>query len=256
MLTFIYKHAIILREGLKRSFFENMRKFVMYSWAIMATLAIVFVFTMFIRFTVVEGRKVTTYERFLTSKGFNAWSLVSPLQSEGVKTYEKKIVFDKKIIFPIAKKFTLTDSLAKDSSAEYQVALAIKRSVNDSLKSLEVEHLFDFDGTSEAVRVYQHQGELLPTYTTNISVRLHGTASPEATKYGFEESIRPGQLEQENNFLAQERVQKTANFIKSFGYKVDSISHEELQFATNKDLYKNLEAVTKDHSFLDSMRYV
>ena len=157
--------------------------------------------------------------------------------------------FTQKVLYPYGKNFQCV--APSDTMAELFVANEIEKVINDSISRILVRTRLDYDKTSLYVR------KATPLKNRFVSVpvvdlKLFGTASPEATKYGYEKSIQPGQLEQENIDLAQQRLNRTAAILKERGFDTSAENSIELQFSDGA----SLERALVDKSVLDNMRYV
>lgn len=192
------------------------------------------------------------YGRFHTSDdNFNWWSLISPLQSEAQKISGYDTVrFSHKVIYPYGRKFNLVEP-ESGFTPEKIAADEITKVINDSISRIKVNYLFDYDGTSASIRQYSNP-QMVTVEKLVAFLSAFGTASPEAKKYGFAKSIQPGHIEQENLDLAKARLNRTADFLETNGFKIVSRNSTEIQF--NSATEANL--ALANPSILDSMRYV
>ncbi len=236
-----------------------MKKVILFSTIALLIASIVY-FTIQTAVRASKGDHIAVYPRFMKvdengNHSFNWWALLSPIQGEGQNVITDTIQFGKTVIYPVAPHF---DVVAPESdTAEAYVAQAIAQEIADTLKKISLDSSWDYDGQGSAVR-RAAQPNTLSVEKPSVSLSLHGTASPEAVKYGFWQSIQPGVLEPENALLAQARLQRTTGLlvgdIHDLGVQQVSItdtSSEELQFSET-DMPDSSTAA----AMLPSMRYV
>ena len=206
------------------------------------------------------GDKVTSYHRFQKNDGienkFNYWGLLSPIQPESQRIIRDTIHFSCKVIYPLAPKFNLVNPA--DTTAEAFVAIKISKVIKDTLDKIQINLKFDYDNQMLAVRNAAKPNTLKLKKPT-IQLSLLGTASPEAIKYDFEKSLKPGNYEIENCNLAKDRLNRTTLLLKeylcSMGIKtieIENLDYEELQLTQKSEVQR----ILKDHSLLNGMRYV
>ncbi len=210
----------------------------------------------FSAYNAIKGNSLEMYPRFYKivdgKKQFNPWSLISPVQVENQKVIMENSEFSKAIQYPVAPQFKCI--APNDTAAESYIASQIAKMIVDSVNSVKLRTTFDYDGSMAAVR-NNAEPKTKAVETPTVYINLLGTASPEAVKYGFMNSIQPGVLEKENNKLAIDRVNRTdlllSRNLDSHGitHKVITLDAKELQFSKTVD---SLTAVEK----LPSMRYV
>lgn len=197
-----------------------------------------------------DGHTTKNYHRLQTKDGFNAWGLLSPIQSESQETERITKKVTRKIIFPHAPKFEMVEPTNYGIN---EVTAVIKNIVDSTRQAIEIEYGLDYDGTSQSVREYQNpetlKTQVISTKITSLSV----TASPEAREDGFLASMQPGVFEEKNNLLAWDRAYAVRNQLQTIGIDVpDSvISAYEAQF-TNAEEAAQAE---KNPQRLDAMRY-
>jgi hypothetical protein len=206
------------------------------------------------------GNTVRAYARFMKedeegNKSFNWISIIDPFQVESQELIKDTVRFSKKVIYPVAHDFKC--KAPQDSLAEKFVALEISTAIKDTLKE-RYRLVYDYDGQSTAVR-RAAKPHTIPTEEPKIFLSMEGTASPEALKYGLEESLRRGHIEDENVALAKERLDRTNSLLSENldGMGIDSVtvvssSYRELQLSSDDDIP---DAIESPH-ILDSMRYV
>jgi hypothetical protein len=236
-----------------------MKKFLRVSLAL--TLAGALVLAGYSIYHSLSGNTVRVYTRFMKEddhgdRSFNLASIVDPVQIESQELIYDTVRFSKKVIYPLAHDFKC--KAPQDSMAEKYVALQISKAINDSLKAIQYRLVYDYDGQSTAVR-RASKPHTIPTEKPKVLLFMEGTASPEALKYGMEESLKVGAIEEENTELAKERLDRTNSLLTknldSMG--VDSVvlvssSYKELQLSSNGDIPNAIESP----EMLDSMRYV
>ena len=235
-----------------------MRKIVLSLSVLLAVASILFVST-FAVYHHIKGDELNAYYRFFKKDGkkseFNYWGLLSPIQFESQKITSDTMRFSHKVVYPLAPHFTCINP--KDTSAESTVAKEIAKVISDSLQKIQFNLNFDYDRQSMAVRNHLNP-KIISTKPMIINLSLLGTSSPEALKYGFEQSLQPDNIEQENCNLAKQRLDRTVLLLKtnlsSFGIKskINNLDYEELQFTQKSDVQRAI----KDRSLLDGMRYV
>lgn len=200
-----------------------------------------------------QGDDVRVYTRFFTTDStgthFNWYGIFSPVQTETQKTVTHTMKFSHKVIYPYGKNFQCI--APDDSTAEEFVAQEIARVINDSLTKISYNTSFDYDKTSLAVRKSANPSTRQLAKPTVI-LSLFGTASPEARKYGFQESLMPGHIEPENTGLSGQRLERTAARLEQKGFPATVKSWQEIQF---RDTASALSAVANPY-ILDTMRYV
>lgn len=209
-----------------------------------------------------QGDDIHFYDRFTKSEDgksekFNWMGILSPIASESQKVIHDTVKFTKRVIYPIGPKFNVV-APANGDSAENVVAYEIAKVISDSINKIVLDLTFDYDGQSKAVRNAQNP-QTLKLEKAKVFMSLFGTASPEAAKYGFEQSIQPGKLEAENAKLASQRLLRTDTLIlkhlASFGIKnvkMTELNSEELQLKSKDEIGK----VLSDHNELNKLRYV
>lgn len=202
-----------------------------------------------------QGDTIEAYYRFYGVKNgkayFNYWALVFPFQVEAQRVEmksEKHFTFT--IPYPCAHHFLLIPPT--DSVAEKVVAKQIADAIADSVAVIKKEYGMDWDGTSAEVRDAMYPKTVTAPEPSIVINYLEGTASPECAKCGLEQSIVPGAFEPENDTLARQRVERTRNELGKLGFKTDSISWKEVQFADTATALRAL----SEPALLDSMRYV
>lgn len=201
-----------------------------------------------------KGGTVSSYYRFHTDDGkvtsFNWAGLISPKQLESQKIINDTIRFTARVLYPYGKGFKLIEP-KNGHQSEKVVADEIERIINDSISRITINSKMNYDGTSIQVRNYA-KPETLPLVKPTATVDLMGTASPEATKYGFEKSIQVNHFEKENEELAKARLDRTAKYLEQSGIKVRSKHSLELQFYDKAEVNQAI----KNKSVLNSMRFV
>lgn len=185
-------------------------------------------------------------------KVFNWSGLLSFSQVTALKVVKDEKTFTERVQYPKAPKF---DLVAPTYNAEKFVADKITRTIKDSLKKMTYNHSFDYDGQS--FKVLQAKDLKMPRIPQpTIEMKLKGTASPEAKKYGYEASLQVGHRELENQKLAEARMTRTADSLKKnfsgISFKITKREAEELQLKDSTEIGK----VLKDPSLLGKMRYV
>lgn len=205
-----------------------------------------------------KGEKVTAYHRLYKNvdgqKKFNYWGILSPIQVESQKLVDTTIAFDFKVLYPIAPKFKI---IAPGDTVESWIAGQMANTIADSLQKITYNLMLDYDNQAMAVREVK-EIKTLSVSQPHLYLSLHGTASPEAAKYGFRSSIKPGVLEPENAEVAQARVERTTPLLlenlKSRGLDsvtVTSVTSQEVQFSETDEV-DSITAVM----MLPDMRYV
>lgn len=202
----------------------------------------------------IVGDNVDTYFRFFKNedgeKKFNWYGILFPVQTEYQKLSWDTISFSQKVIYPYAPKFNLTEPDSKFEAEEF-IADEMSRVINDSLSRREIKTLLDYDGASLGVRDYANP-KINPVTPPTVHLKLYGTASPDARKYGLRESLEPGNIELENVLLAKDRLERTAGFLEQKGFKAVVKDYTEVQLESPEDVSIAME----NPAILDSMRYV
>lgn len=200
-----------------------------------------------------QGDKVTVYTRFFTTdstgKHFNWPGILSPVQIESQKVLTDTIRFTHKVVYPYGKNFQCV--APQDTTAENFVASEIARVIQDSIDKISFDTSLDYDSKSLAVRKSANPTTRELAKPT-IELKLFGTASPEARKYGFEQSLMPNHFESENDTLARQRLERTATILEKKGFSAISTSYTELQFS---DSLSAMMAI-QNPAILDSLRWV
>ena len=146
-----------------------------------------------------SGQQGHLYSRFKKVHGrdttFNYWAIMSPFQTEKQTIVTNAVTFDKKVRYPLAHQFTCVSPI---DTAEKAVARQIAQTIADTVHKIQVSNLFDYDDQSDAVRTASHP-TTISTVSPKVVLSLFGTASPEAAKYGFENSLQPGRYEKKIN---------------------------------------------------------
>ena len=239
-----------------------MNKVIKYTLAFAATVIVagILFLTIFSGVRLYKGESLTAYNRFHKVENgkekFNFLGLLSPLQVESQKQVNDTVHFMHTVVYPLAPHFKV---VAPDDTtvSEAFVANEIARVVMDTINKRKFNLAFDYDHQALAVRASQHIA-LRPLIEPYVRMSLHGTASPEAGKYGFYQSIKPGVIEHENEVLAAERVARTTELLVDDLIKlgitcvtVSKVTSEELQFSET-DMVDSATAV----GMLPGMRYV
>ncbi len=203
-----------------------------------------------------QGDAISVQHRFYKMKHgkkvFNWAGLLSPIQVTALKVVKDEKTFTEKVQYPKAPKF---DLVAPTYNAEKFVADKITRTIKDSLKKMTYNRSFDYDGQS--FKVLQTKDLTMPMIPqSTIEMKLKGTASPEAKKYGYEASLQVGHREPENQKLAEARMTRTADSLKKnfsgISFKITKREAEELQLKDSHEIDK----VLKDPGLLDKLRFV
>lgn len=212
----------------------------------------------FSAYNAIKGNSLEMYPRFYKivdgKKQFNPWSLISPVQLEA-QSIQKDVKFETEtaVPYPVAPKFQLVNPT--DTSVETTVANQIAKAINDSIEKAVINNAFDYDGTAEMVRNYA-KPTTVPTVKPKINLSLTGTASPEAVKYGFMQSVQPGNFEIENAELAKERLNRTTAILlrklHEFGIDTVKLSKKSQEVQFTKPVTDSLIVVKQ----LQNMRYV
>ena len=202
-----------------------------------------------------QGDDTQSYGRFhaadSTKVSFNWWSLLSPMQSEAQRiSGHDTVKFTHKVIYPYGEKFNLVEP-ESGFTPEKMAADEITKVINDSISRIKVNHLLDYDETCGSVRQYSNP-QMVTIQKPVASLNAFGTASPEAKKYGFKESIQIGHIEKENVLLAQARLNRTSKFLEENGFIIASKNSTEVQFTTKEEV----DLALINPTILDSMRYV
>ncbi len=181
---------------------------------------------------------------------FNPWGLLSPMQAEVQSIVKDTEHYKFKVQYPCAKKFVLVPPT--DATAEENVAKKIAYEISKILDNPNINYALDYDGTSAAVRKAANPKMRQTAKPTARVTLLFATASPEAAKYGFKNSVQPGVFESENEQIAQERANRVGAYLMKYNIPVDSIRSEEIQFP---DTVEANDAVLHPEK-LNAMRYV
>lgn len=232
-----------------------MKKLFLFSIAI--TLTFFFLLAGWNIYHSLQGEQTRVYNRFYTTDStgtnFNWLGLLSPIQTETQQTINDTTYFSFQVPYPYGKNFECIEP--DDTTAEQLVADEIAQRINDTLNKVFINTEFDYDGRSVAVRKSQNPLTKRLSKAT-VSLSLFGTASPEARKYGFQESILPGHIEEENQELATARLGRTTDKLIYNLRDVDSLNvvgfATELQFEDSA----SAEVALNDATILDGMRYV
>lgn len=221
-------------------------------------LTAIFTLTTFGGYHNYQGENVEVYSRFFSAdstgnKSFNLLGLLSPLQVETQKVVTDTMRFTHKVVYPYGKNFQCI--APDDTTAEEFVAQQIAKAINDSLDKVSFNTRLDYDRTAMAVREAANPNTRILAKPT-VKLQLLGTASPEARKYGFEQSVMPGAFETENEILAQSRMDRTIQLLIYHLRDIDSLAIEgyatELQFS---DTASAMMAI-QNTAILDSLRWV
>lgn len=212
----------------------------------------------FSAFHAIKGNHLEIYPRFYKTvdgkKQFNPWGLISPVQVES-QSIIKDVRFETEtaVSYPVAPQFKMVNPT--DTSVETAVANEIAKAIADSIEKPVVKKFFDYDGTAEAVRSHAKPVTVQPV-KQKIKLSLIGTASPEAVKYGFMQSVQPGNCEVENAELAKERLDRTTAILlrKLHSYGIDTVklSKKSLELQFPKPVVDSAVAVKQ----LQNMRFV
>jgi hypothetical protein len=213
----------------------------------------------FSAYNAIKGNSLKMYLRFnkvdtMGNVTFNPWSLISPFQIESQKIV-KDVKFETEItvLYPVAPTFKMINPA--DTSAEITVANQIAKAIADSIKKVTINNFFNYDGTSKIVRDYINP-VTIQTVKPKINLFLTGTASPEAKKYGFMQSIQPGNYEVENTDLAKQRLDRTATVLlrklHSVGINTVKLYKKSVELQFSKSITDSIVAVKQ----LQNMRYV
>ncbi len=203
-----------------------------------------------------QGDTVTIQSRFTKvedgKKVFNWAGVFTPTQVTAFKTTEKVTNFTERVTYPVAPKF---DLVAPSDSKEDVVASKISKVIQDSLRKITYNNALNYDGTSFAV--LQASGDSMPVVSKpQIVLSLIGTASPEAKKYGFRESMEPGCFEVENQKLAEARLDRTQKLLSEklakTNFRITKTEAKEIQFQNEKEVA----SAVADPTLLNAMRYV
>lgn len=200
-----------------------------------------------------QGENTIYYWRFHTvdENGitkFNWNGIHSPVQVESRRVLIDTLNVINKVIYPYGEKFKM---IPPDTDADIMVAGEMGKAIKESISKIVIKNNLDYDGTSLGVRRYENPS--IPRLAVvDVYNKITGTASPDAKKYGFKNSIMPGHLEDENLKLSEERLDRTSSILEGMGFRINEKVFMELQFA---DTLSALEAIV-DPSILESMRYV
>jgi hypothetical protein len=199
----------------------------------------------------VEGDNIEVYKRFYTADSagthFNFWGILSPIQTETQRVTKTQIKFSVRIPFPYGEGFK---PKRPNGTPEMEVAEKLDIIIRDTLGKMKLDLSFDYDGSSERVRNYSRP-LMVKLNPAKVKISIHSTASPEAQKYGFENSIIPGKIERENVELAKGRGVSVSSELQKLGYETYSLSFEELQFKDTTEARK----ATSNQKIFDLMRF-
>lgn len=200
-----------------------------------------------------QGDDVRVYTRFFTTDStgthFNWLGLLSPIQTESQKVVTDTVRFSHKVVYPYGKNFQCVNPT--DTTAEQFVANEIGQVINDSITKIRFNTSLDYDGTALAVRKSANPN-IRTLARPTVELKLLGTASPEARKYGFEQSLMPGHFEPENDTLAHARLERTAEILAEKGFPATTSLATELQFS---DTASAMMAI-QNPAILDGLRWV
>lgn len=212
----------------------------------------------FSAFHAIKGNTLKVYPRFHktvdSKKQLNLWGLISPVQIES-QSIIKDVKFETEtaVSYPVAPQFKMVNPT--DTSVETAVANEIAKAIADSIEKPALNKFFDYDGTAEMVRNNAKPTTVQPA-KQKINLSLIGTASPEAVKYGFMQSVQPGNCEVENAELAKERLDRTTAILlrKLHSYGIDTVklSKKSLELQFPEPVVDSAVAVKQ----LQSMRFV
>lgn len=206
----------------------------------------------------IAGAHTKAYFRFFKTdesgkKTFNPWALISPIQFESQMKNSDTAEITTAVGYPLAPKFTCVSPTGIPE--EVLIANQIAKQIADTIASVMVYTLFDYDNTSRAVRKNVNPNTPLVN-PSRVIINLEGTASPEAAKYGFMNSVQPGNLEKENASLAKQRLDRTSSLLlqKLHTHGIDKVvlSKKSYEKQFSHPMNDSIEVVKK----LDAMRYV
>ena len=200
-----------------------------------------------------KNNEVRIYDRFHTidkmdNKNFNFWGIISPVQIERQEIVNDTVNFCNKVIYPCAPNFKVTPPAG---NPEDFIANEITKSLSDTIAKIELKARLDYDKTSLSCRKSFCSSLRKINKPKILELKLIGTASPEAVKYGYVNSITPYHYEKENIILAKERLNRIQNNLEKRGIKVDEKIVREIQLTPSK-----FEKAKKHKEVLIYTRYV